>query len=100
MDILCFTFRGKEYLVDRKGRINANGIGHFSDDWIFLGGTHHHSSNYLDVNLIHAFNKPKSLNACLGWDCDHGTVRRWGGLYNGKLPRITNAHVLKKGTVT
>lgn len=93
MKILKFTFRGRQYQVDEKGRINANGIGHFSDNWIFLGGSRHHFSKRIDVTLEDAFQMPGLLNGCLGWDRDHGTVRKWGGRFYGKLPRITRAYV-------
>ena len=94
MEVLSFMFRGKEYLVDTTGRIKANGINHFSDDWVFLGGSKHHWSSHIDVNLQSAFEMPGLLNGCLGWDRDHGTTRRWGGQYFGKLPRINYAHLI------
>lgn len=93
MKVLCFMFRGKDYLVDERGRINANGIGYFSDDWIFLGGSPHHWHNRVVVTLKDAFEYPILLNRCFGWDRDHGTMRRWGGMYYGKVPRIQNASV-------
>jgi hypothetical protein len=93
MKTLQFYFRGQYYIVDEKGRINANGINHFSDTWLFLGGTKHHWSNHIDFTLSQCFENPKLLNGCLGWDLDHGTVRQWGGCYCGKLPRISNAFV-------
>lgn len=93
---LSFSFRGQQYIVDQQGRINANGIDHFSDTWIFLGGSTHHWMNRIDVPLPVAFKNPKALENCLGWDRDHGTVRRWGGRYLGKLPRITGVSVTEK----
>ena len=93
MRILNFTFRGEHYKVDELGRINANGIGHFSSTWIFLGGTKHHWSRHIDINLAKCFENPTLLNGCLGWDRDHGTTRQWGGCYAGKLPRIANAYL-------
>lgn len=93
---LRFEFFGEDYRVDEKGRINANGIGHFSDDWIFLGGTKHHWSNHITVTREMAFKNPELLNGCLGFDIDHGTVREWGGSYYGKLPRISHAHVVNR----
>ncbi len=90
---LRFFFRGDHYRVDEQGRINANGINHFSDTWRFLGGSRHHWSNHPTTTLEEAFTYPLLLNGCLGWDIDHGTTRRWGGQYYGKIPRINNAHV-------
>lgn len=94
MKILQFYFRGEKYLVNEKGEINANGIGYHSSTWIFLGGTKHHWSNHVTVTLKQAFENPKSLEGCLGFDKDHGTTRMWGGCYNGKLPRITHVSVI------
>lgn len=93
MKTLIFTFRGETYKVNEEGHINANGIGKFSDTWLFLGGTKHHWSNCITVSLKTAFINPELLNGCLGFDKDHGTTRQWGGQYAGKLPRIRNAYV-------
>jgi hypothetical protein len=91
---LHFEHRGEWYKVDEQGRINANGIGHHSPTWIFLGGPKHHTSNRVTVPLTMAFDNPGALVGCLGWDRDHGTTRTWGGAYCGKLPRITQAYVI------
>jgi hypothetical protein len=32
------------------------------------------------------------------WDVDHGTTRAWGGLYNGRTPRVTRASLGREGT--
>lgn len=93
MKTLNFKFRGEYYQIDEQGRINANGLNKFSDNWIFLGGTKHHWSNRITVTRDAAFNNPELLNGCLGFDKDHGTTRQWGGCYMGKLPRITNCYV-------
>ena len=91
--ILSFTFRGEYYDINEQGHIKANGSKSFSSTWVFLGGTKHHWSNRIDINLKQAFENPKLLNGCLGWDLDHGTIRQWGGSFYGKLPRILNAYV-------
>lgn len=94
--ILKFYFRGELYQVNEKGQIKSNGLTYFSPNWLFLGGTKHHwKTRSFDVTLEQAFDNPDSLNGCLGWDKDHGTTRRWGGRYNGKVPRITNAYLTK-----
>jgi len=93
MKVLAFNFRGQKYLVDLQGRINANDIGYFSEAWIFLGGSSHHWHTSIKVTRDAAFENPKLLNGCLGWDRDHGTIRRWGGLWNGRIPRMSNAHI-------
>jgi len=84
-------FRGKEYQVDQTGRIKVDG--EFSNTRIFLGGSTHHWCKFTDVTLDMAFKNPSLLDGCLGWDTDHGAVRRWGGRYNGKLPRISGVYV-------
>lgn len=94
--ILHFNFRDQHYKVDEKGRINANGINHYSNTWLFLGGTKHHWSNHITVRLTDAFNNPSLLNGCLGFDKDHGTIRGWGGSWGGKLPRISGAYVTEE----
>ena len=96
MKTINFSFRGRQYEVDESGRINANGINHFSDTWIFLGCTKHHWSNHITVTLKDAFNDPTLLNGCLGFDKDHGTIRQWCGQYCGKLPHISGAYIFDK----
>jgi hypothetical protein len=90
---LVFYFRGEEYRVNSQGHIKANGLPEHSPGWVFLGGSRHHWRNGVDVDLHTAFENPSLLNGCLGWDVDHGTTRRWGGQYFGRIPRIQNAHV-------
>jgi hypothetical protein len=94
--ILVFMFRGEIYEVNEQGHIKANGLKDFSPTWVFLGGSRHHWSNHIDVTLKEAFEMPGLLDRCLGWDKDHGTTRRWGGRYYGKLPRIRNVYVLEQ----
>jgi len=94
MKVLQFSFRGEIYQVDKIGRIKANGLKTFSDNWIFLGGSSHHWHNHITVTLQQAFEMPGLLDGCLGWDRDHGTLRQWGGSYYGKLPRIRNAQIV------
>lgn len=91
--ILNFKFRDQFYQVNEQGHINTNRINGFSPTWIFLGGSKHHWSNRVNVRLEDAFENPNELEGCLGWDNDNGTIRTWGGSYNGKLPRITNVYV-------
>jgi hypothetical protein len=97
MKLLKFYFRDQLYLVNEKGEINSNGLGYFSTNWIFLGGSSHHWHNRVTVTLAEAFKKPELLNKCFGWDKDHGTTRTWGGLFNGKVPRIKHAEVIHDG---
>ena len=91
---LVFDHFGKTYHVDEMGRIAVVSGSHYhSPQWLFLGGSRHHRRNGLDVTLQDAFRDPASLNGCIGWDRDHGTMRRWGGRYYGRTPRITSARV-------
>lgn len=88
--VLVFVFAGQEYRVNQKGQINANGIGHHSPDWIFLGGSSHHWHNHPTVSLEQAFKTPTELNGCYGWDLDHGQPRTWRG---GNRGRIRHARI-------
>lgn len=95
MKELRFSCRGDWYRVNEKGYITTENWKHFSDSWVFLGGSRHHWSRKVTVPFKEAMKHPERLNGCLGWDCDHGTIRTWGGQYNGKLPRITGAHCIE-----
>lgn len=97
MKILHFTFRGEHYQVNEDAQIKTKSNEYFSKDWLFIGGSKHHWSNRITVTMMDAFVNPELLNGCLGWDIDHGTTRQWGGRYNGKLPRISNAYVAESG---
>ena len=91
---LCIVFRGKKYLINRKGEIQRTDLQHeVSGDWLFLGVSFHHWRNGIDIDLKKALDNPQLLIKGLVWDLDHGTTRQWLGLYNGKLPRITNAYL-------
>jgi hypothetical protein len=90
---LHFTHAGKDYSVNQAGQIKANGLTEHSPTWLFLGGSRHHWRNGIDVTLKEAFDFPGMLNGCIGWDIYHGTTRKWGGRYYGRLPRINNAVV-------
>jgi len=92
---LRFNFRGIVYRVNEQGCIATPATEGFSETWVFLGGSRHHWSRSIDVPLEQAFDVPARLNGCLGWDKDHSTVRHWGGSFNGRLPRITGAHILE-----
>lgn len=94
MKELRFIVRGGYLRVDPEGRIKAHGTDGFSDNWRFLGGSRHHWRRGIDIDLAAAFKDPSSLNGCLGWDRDHGTVRQWRGSWNGRLPRIGGAYVI------
>jgi hypothetical protein len=81
MKTLHFLCRGQWYKVTEKGYI------------IIMGVSKHHWRQGIDIGLKEAFKTPESLIDGLVWDIDHGTVRQWGGSFNGKLPRIVRAYV-------
>jgi len=92
MKVLNFECRGKLFKVNEKGElIHTDMPMKFHDSWQFLGVSYHHWRRGIDTDLKEAFNNPYSLIGGIVWDRDHGTVRQWGGSYNGRLPRVTNA---------
>lgn len=91
--ILFFEIRGEWYKVNTKGEMTQTKNNDFSDNWIFSGVSFHHWRQSIDLK----FKDMKDVKDIIGgrvWDVDHGTTRLWGGLYNGKIPRITNAYYL------
>jgi hypothetical protein len=93
MATLHFECRGQWFEVDKQGRIKGNGLKEHSDSWLFLGTSRHHRSNSIDISLGSALLNPNLIVGGLVWDKDHGTTRRWGGSYAGKLPRVTAAYI-------
>ena len=89
MKILMLQIRGDIYKVDENGNITQK-HNDFSEQWKFLGVSFHHWRNGIDRYFERNADPKKYIKGIL-WDLDHGTVRRWGGSYHGKLPRITNA---------
>lgn len=98
--VLSFGFRDDYYQVNEKGHIRrykdmeVDPNKEFSKEWIFKGGASHHLRNSPDVSLKLAFEKPELLRNCYGFDIDHGTSRRWGGMYHGAVPRIKGPSVI------
>lgn len=93
MEHLKILIRGEYYKVDKHGCIygGPNKIeptcksGH---QWDVLGVSKHHMNNRPTILFNEIWEHPeKALKGYL-WDIDHGTVRRWGGLYYGQQPRI------------
>lgn len=85
--VLNIMIRGKHYTINEDGHING------SSDWIFLGGSTHHWHNRITIPFEKSMENYRDFVGCLMWDKDHGTTRQWGGSYNGKLPRITDAWI-------
>lgn len=94
--MLNIEIRGKRYKVNTKGHIQRTDIPHtMSGQWVFLGVSFHHLRKGIDIPF-HPDTDPKEYIGGLVWDWDHGTTRQWGGSYNGKLPRITQAWYTKE----
>ena len=90
---LHFIHFGKEYKVNKNGQLTQCNNKYWGNNWLFLGVSFHHWRNGIDITFEQAFNNPKSIIKGLVWDVDHGTLRKWGGRYLGKLPRITSAWI-------
>ncbi|MBC8428193.1 MAG: hypothetical protein H8D94_01845 [Candidatus Pelagibacter sp.] len=90
---LRFCCRGEWYKVDDNGDMTQHGNNDFSGQWEFKGVSMHHWKNGIDFDFKDGWNNPSCLIGGLVWDYDHGTIRQWGGSYNGKLPRITSAYI-------
>ena len=93
MEELTICIRGEYYNINEKGEIygGPNNIKTPSGDWLFLGVSTHHLQNRIIHTFPEIWKTPSlALNGYL-WDRDHGTVRTWGGQYNGKIPRITHS---------
>lgn len=91
MKTLYFVCRGETYKVNKSGALWYKGVSP-SKKWKFLGVSTHHWHNRVTIPFCPVtFTDPKALIRGIVWDLDHGTVRRWSGRYDGKLPRITNA---------
>lgn len=97
METLTIRIRGEVYQVDEHGCImgGPNDVkptcinGH---QWDFIGVSTHHWHNRPTISFKQIWENPSlALNGYM-WDIDHGTVRVWGGSYNGKLPKITLAY--------
>ena len=97
--VLKFCCRGEWYKVKPNGDLLqvANTYNEWGETWKFLGVSFHHWRQGIDLSVTEAFQEPKKLIGGLVWDRDHGTSRQWGGQYNGKLPRITQAYT-EQGT--
>src|SRR3972149_1715463 len=96
MKKIKFCCRGKYFEFDENGLINRLDIKNFvnSGEWKIWGFLSHHWRNSPDITLKQAFLNPQILIGCLIVDIDHNTKRIWGGKYNGKLPRVTQAYLV------
>lgn len=99
MKTLHFIYCGTEYAVSLEketlGHVLQYGSHIFQlphPEWVILGVSKHHWSRTVDVPIVTDIN-PKSLIKGIVWDRDHGTIRKWGGVYFGKIPRISTAWV-------
>ena len=90
--MLHFQCRGEWFKVNNDGFITQQNNEDFSGHWRFIGVSFHHWRNGLDVRYSNK-TLPENIIGGLVWDIDHGTVRQWGGSYNERLPRITQAYI-------
>lgn len=95
MKILYFEARGEWYKVKEDGSMlqKNNAYNEWSQDWKLLGVSHHHAKNYTDTSVSEIFENPEKMINGYVFDIDHGTVRKWGGCYNGHLPRVESAYI-------
>jgi hypothetical protein len=91
--MLHFKCRGEWFLVNEEGNMTQERHPTFSEGWKFLGVSFHHWKNSIDLHFEEAKTNPTKLIGGLVWDFDHGSIRRWGGQYFGRLPRITAVYV-------
>jgi len=94
-ELLYFEIRGEWFVANERGDLTQANRLRFTNDWTLLGVSFHHWRNNVDVTFQDSWDNPKRMVGGYLWDIDHGTVRTWGGSYNGKLPKVTMAY--KKG---
>jgi hypothetical protein len=92
--VLYFQCKGEWYKVKRNGDMihTANRFNEWGHCWRLLGISRHWNSRHISATVEDFFKFPGSMIGGYVWDNDHGTVRAWGGSYNGKLPRVTGAY--------
>ncbi len=95
MEVLEIVIRGECFLVDSKGKIKSQQFRDFSDTWLFKGVSTHHWHNRVTIPFNVIWENPQKAINGFFWDIDHGTVRCWGGCYNGKLPRVESCRKYK-----
>lgn len=92
---LEFVCRGETFRVNAAGEIMRMDQRQRFSQWLLLGVSMHHWRNGIDITLDAIFKAPERMIGGLVWDRDHGTVRTWGGSYNGRLPRVTAARLVE-----
>jgi len=56
--------------------------------WRIIGFSKSHLETSPSISLSDVERDPKKAEKTLVWDVDHGTTRRWGGMWRGKVPRV------------
>jgi len=85
--------RGETFVVNEKGEITQfigwEKIHTFSHQWRIYAVTQRWNEriNMLWSDIKHQLDKGKTVVGYL-YDYDHGTIRFWGGQFDGKLPKI------------
>jgi hypothetical protein len=59
--------------------------------WKIVGFSRHHWAR--SYKPLTESTKAEDAEGSLVWDFDHGTLRRWGGRCDGKIPRARRAAV-------
>lgn len=99
MRTLHFNHAGKHFAAsldpDTLGHVTRYGEHRWTlphPSWKTLGVSKHHASNRVTVPLTPDIDAKEILGGYV-WDLDHGTTRQWGGQYQGRTPRITQAWI-------
>ena len=85
--------RGETFVVNERGEITQfigwEKIHTFSHQWRIYAVTQRWNEriNMLWSDIKHQLDKGKTVVGYL-YDYDHGTIRFWGGQFDGKLPKI------------
>ena len=94
MKAILFTCRNTQYKVKRNGdllQVN-NTYNEWDKSWRLYGVSYHPWAIHIKHTLKEIWDNPKLLIGGLIHDINNRTHRKWGGLYNGKLPRVTSAY--------
>ena len=93
--MLKLLIRGEWQVIDENQNFVRSGKKNIDPDnghqWQFLGVSFHHWREGIDKSFKEIWDDPECAVGGLLWDIDHGTTRKWGGSYCGRLPRITKA---------
>ena len=96
MEELEIYIGGEVYRVNSNGDMKAaDSTKSYSGNWVFIGVSTHHWHRRPTISFIDIWENPKLAIGGYLWDVDHGTVRCWGGSYNGRIPKIESIRKVK-----